>query len=731
MKRFFLPVLVLLAANIAVFWQFYFKHLLPFPGDLLVSFFFPWNSGGFAGFDQWTTHKDVIAADVIRQMYPWKSLVIDQIKAGQWPLWNPYNFSGSPLLANLQSSVFFPGNILLLILPFLWGWISLVIGLPFLYSVFSYLFLRSLKLSQAAAIFGAVVAANISYFLVWSEQLVIIQSALFLPLALWAINENKLLLVSPFLAFSIFGGHIQTAVYVYIITFAFAIYKRIPIKKLAIVLVLSLGLAAVQLLPSAELYLNSAREGINTQKIFTAGILPWKNLITIFAPDFFGNPATKNFVGSDYGNFQVYFGVVALVCALLARKSKFFLVLGLSGLLFATTPMANLFTIIHIPILSSGVAARSIFIFQFCFAILAAFGFDRVLQGKKIFDKKILLFLFILPLVYFNKHLALPVVTFLATIFIIYLGKYRVILLVLAVFEYVYFFNKYQPFSPQKFVFPDHPVTKFLQSVSPDRFYGVDTAYIDNNFATYYKFSSTEGYDSLYIKRYGELLASSLDGQFHDQVPRSDAVFTSQNSSYRDRLFDLLGTRFILDKNDQPKSNWEPETWKFSEDKYVLFWQSYKWKAYLQKTFLPRAFVADSYEVISQPDKIIDRFYAADFDYRHKLILETDPHVAFSNQASVSAEIISYQPNRIVIKTNSPSPKLLFLSDVYFPGWQAKVNGASVEIFRADYIFRAVVVPAGQNTVEFIYYPKSFQYGMLISGLSLLVWICLRKYYHI
>src|SRR5438128_2442726 len=98
----------------ALFWKLYARGLLPFPGDLLVSYYFPWNSGGFLGFDRWTTHKDVIAMDVVRQMYPWKTLAFDLVKNGQFPLWNPYNFSGTPLLANLQSSIFFPGSLLFL-----------------------------------------------------------------------------------------------------------------------------------------------------------------------------------------------------------------------------------------------------------------------------------------------------------------------------------------------------------------------------------------------------------------------------------------------------------------------------------------------------------------------------------------------------------------------------------------------------------------------------------------
>ncbi|MCL4397674.1 YfhO family protein [Patescibacteria group bacterium] len=388
----FWAILILLAANVALFWQFYFKGLLPFPGNLLVSYYFPWNGGGFAGFDPWTTRKGVTAMDVVRQMYPWKTLAADMIKSGQIPLWNPYNFSGTPLLANLQSSIFFPGTILFLVLPYLTAWNLQVIGLPLLFSFFVYLFLRSLKLSPLASVFGGIVAANISYLVVWAEQLVVIQSALFLPLALWGINnyfdkkkEFYLWLIPIFLAFSIFGGHIQTTVYVYLITFAYLLFRRVPGKFLILIPIFSLAISAVQLFPSAELYFQSAREATVSRELFYQSTFPWQNLVTIVAPDFYGNPGTNNFRGRDYGNFQGYFGIVALILALFSLKYirekkeiRFWLGAGVLGLLFSLAPFAYVFDWLHIPVLSSGYPSRMIFIFQFSLSILAAYGFERI-----------------------------------------------------------------------------------------------------------------------------------------------------------------------------------------------------------------------------------------------------------------------------------------------------------------------------------------------------------------
>ena len=83
--------------------------------------------------------------------------------------------------------------------------------------------------------------------------------------------------------------------------------------------------------------------------------------------------------------------------------------------------------------------------------------------------------------------------------------------------------------------------------------------------------------------------------------------------------------------------------------------------------------------------------------------------------------ILSYAPERVLIRTRSEDPGCLVLTDAFYPGWQATVDGAPVPIFRADPYFRAVSLEAGQHRVEFIYRPLSFRLGIALSGLSLLI----------
>src|SRR3989344_4897775 len=120
------PFLTFLLIFFGIFYKIFLAGLLPFPGDLLTSWFFPYNSGGWIGYSSWITHKEFIAADVVRQLFPWRDLAMEIFKSGQIPLWNPYAFSGYTLLANIQSAVFYPLNILFFIFESKIAWIIYV-----------------------------------------------------------------------------------------------------------------------------------------------------------------------------------------------------------------------------------------------------------------------------------------------------------------------------------------------------------------------------------------------------------------------------------------------------------------------------------------------------------------------------------------------------------------------------------------------------------------------------
>lgn len=747
------PIGFLLLANILLFHQFYFRGLLPFPGDLLVSFFFPWFGGGFEGYNSWTTHKEYIASDALRALLPWKFLVIDQLKNLSLPIWNPYNFSGSPLLANLQSSVFFPGNLLYFILPNLQAWILQVLFLLTVFGLFTYLFLRSLKLSKPASVLGALAASNITYLVNWHELLVITQSVLFLPLILYLINKKKYLLTSVFLCFSLFGGHAQSVLYVYLLALAFMIYRKVPLLMIGITFGLGLLLSSIQLLPSLELYLHSAREHDLTAQLFQKGLFPWRNLITMFAPDFFGNPVTGNFWGWDYHNSLFYIGIVSLFFVIFSffhKKHKdyfFFLTIVVLGVVFSTYPLAMIFERLRVPVFSTGIPARTIFLSQFSLCVLAAFGFDIFQDAKTkkhlippliiglLFYASIWIFVLKSPfteLLISRNNLIFPTGILILTMILVLLSRFfprflslfLIALLFLALVEYARFFNKIEPFSPKEFAFPNHPVISFLQKNGGiERFNGIDTAYFESNFATYYHIFDPQGYDPLHIGRYGELIASSEKGEIPQNISRSDATIYLSENRFRNRLLDILGVKYLLVKNDLYKSEWEPDISRYPKEQYQLIWQKNKWKIYIRKSAAARFFLAKSYEVIPDKQKAIQKLYEKSFNPKEEIILSKNPKL--ENISGGSAKLISYRPNEVVIETTASNSGLLYLSDTDYPGWKVVINGNPEEILTANIALRAVPVPKGKNTVIFSYQPESLRKGAILTVFGVVLLVCL------
>jgi len=325
--------LFILLVTCLIFFKIFAKGLYPIPGDLLVSFYFPWYSGGWEGYNPWTTHKELLGADSIRQIYPWKEFAAQEFKSGKVPLWNPYTFSGQPLAANFQSSVFYPFNIFYFLTDAKTAWLSLIVIQPFLGGLFMYFAIRSFKLSRIASVFSSIAFMFSSYLITWMENGNFSHSYIWLPLTFWAINNffqkpkfRYILTLISSLLLSIFAGHPQTAIYVYLTAAIFWLYKIYETKKeiiskltyLIFVNFASLSVAAIQLIPTYFFYKNSPISLPFSKEVFDRAIMPTKNLITFFASDFFGHSANNNFWSQSYGDFTPYFGVVPLIFSLFA-----------------------------------------------------------------------------------------------------------------------------------------------------------------------------------------------------------------------------------------------------------------------------------------------------------------------------------------------------------------------------------------------------------------------------
>jgi hypothetical protein len=276
----------------------------------------------------------------ILQFAEWRQLVGDALRSGHFPLWTDAVGNGFPLLANLQSAVLYPFNVLFLAFPVERALGYSVILHLMLAGGFMYGYARHLELNRPASLVAAL-SYSLSAFLVSRAQFPsMVSCAAWLPLLFWltdrVVDRRRVadaLLLGLVIAIQFFAGHAQLWYYGLWALALYTLYRgteqffnsenrrssRAVWGTWALMLfaVVVGGLAAAaQLLPTAELARWSQRAGgAGTDYAMTYSFWPWR-LITLAVPDFFGNPAWGDFWG--YGNYWEDAGYIGLLPLLLA-----------------------------------------------------------------------------------------------------------------------------------------------------------------------------------------------------------------------------------------------------------------------------------------------------------------------------------------------------------------------------------------------------------------------------
>ncbi len=132
----------------------------------------------------------------------------------------------------------------------------------------------------------------------------------------------------------------------------------------------------------------------------------------------------------------------------------------------------------------------------------------------------------------------------------------------------------------------------------------------------------------------------------------------------------------------------------------------------------PRAYrVARAEREPASVDAAIERLLDPAFDLAAQVMLDALPEAPAAEPAAGagapgSAQLLRYEPERVRVRTRGSEPGFLVLCDAWYPGWIAELDGARVRVLRANALFRAVAVPAGEHEVEFRYEPQSFRAGL-------------------
>jgi hypothetical protein len=336
------------------------------------------------------TNRILAGLDLFTYFYPYWHLAAKAIKEGRVPLWNPNLFMGSPLLANSQLSFFYGIN-----WPFLVWFtppqaVKISIALHLFVAGFATWLLakKGLKLSSWASLFSAVSFSAGGFLVAQAEHVNQLEVMAWLPLLILLVNRS-LLAASAILSLMVFAGHFQAF---YISLVAVAVYALFSIPadrgrsflRLLGAILIGIGLAAVQLIPSLELTSLSIRShGLTYQDATAFSLRPFLLAYSLLPPAGFKPEVV--FGSRAFTEYIAYQGILCLLLALaglLAPKKKWpWAALALLGLFLAFGRANPFYRLLYefIPGFSSFRApARWMLLYALGLSMLAGIGLDSL-----------------------------------------------------------------------------------------------------------------------------------------------------------------------------------------------------------------------------------------------------------------------------------------------------------------------------------------------------------------
>jgi Bacterial membrane protein YfhO len=720
----------------------------------------------------WQTYKPVgsrihnrLLGDIPTVFYPFLFHAREIVRGGAFPLWSSATAAGQPFFAAFQTALLSPFTLLHYVLPFPASLTADAAARLLAGGLGMYLFLRALPLSAGAAAFGGIAYLLNPFSIVWLEHpLSAVASCL--PWVLLTVDRaarrmdaRSVALVAVATALTLLTGHPETAFKVILLGAVYAVYRGLAhgrIAKTTLVLasamVLGALLASVQLLP----FLEYARESRILAVRGGSGPLltsPLAAFATAFVPDFYGTPLGPRFVlaGTNYCEMQLYPGIVTWIFAAMSfthpkhrGRAVFFLATGtVAVLIMYGTPMARLVTAI-VPPLKVAALSRFGLIGIVGVVISGAIGFDALfgpaevrVPGSRMRPAiaasimaaliAVIVFAFLgsqyeLLAAARQWPSSLRAVTqsawlLAATLVVVLVAaatRHRawvVLPLVLLTADLLAFAGGFHAFIPREQSFQAIAELAVPQA-DPDTFRvaGWGDTLLPNT-ALVYGLQDARGYDGIGIRRY----ASLLDVGFHFNGSTHQLVNVATP-----HLLDLLNVKYLL----------TPEDIVLPPDRFQLL-RDGATRVYLNRRVMPRAFLVD--EVIVLEEEAARRAIRDGIDLSHSAIigqrLEGAQQPEHAAQSVGTARIRRYEDEAVIITTDADGRRILVLSDVYYPGWVATIDGVNAPIHRVNHSFRGVSLPAGAHIVTFNYRPASFRYGVYLSmcGSALCLWLMVRR----
>lgn len=720
--------------------------------------------------------------DLVSFLWPMARFSARSLRSGTVPLWNPHLYSGAPFVADNQTGIFYPINLIAFAVfgpPSCGAMEGLVVLHIWLAAVGTFVLLRSFQLRRPAAALGAIAFALSDLFITHLGNLNLNATAAWLPLILWAAHRalerrsaSWAAVAGALLAVAALAGHAQMLLFVGLALGLLTLYhlavgpsgasasarqERWPRigQTLALALLIAaigLGGAALMLLPAYQMTGHTGRGQLPYSEA-TRYSLPPRALLGLIAPGFYGR-GPAGFWG-PWDRVEVgYVGVAAFVLAAVGlalgvrrrlrrefdRRAPadlgppaapfplgYFALLVVLGFLLALGRHTPLYRLLYrfVPTFDQIRApARLIVLADLGLAALAAYGLHHLIErGRSLAPYKItigaalilaaaLLVAGLLVALGLTQARSVPppsrVTSATRSIVVaagllvltglgIALARWRSwaawFLPLLLAGDLIALGSMVEVERNDPTLGYEHPdVVAFLKD-DPSFFRIEDDA------------ASWQPDAALVHGLY------DIGGVYN---PLGLAPYQAYRWAIGERgspLYNLLGVKYVLaGKGDAPGE--EPLVPVHSGDEVDI---------YLNTAALPRALFVTDQQVVDDHEAAWQAIHDPDFDPARTVVLEragTRPRQPSVDLEPAHLAFTRYDLNRLALTVRTPESGWLVLSDVFYPGWRAAVDGRPAPVLRADYVFRAVPVPAGAHQIEMIFAPPTWYIGLALSGLT-------------
>ncbi|MDI6782230.1 MAG: YfhO family protein [bacterium] len=536
---------------------------------------------------------------------------------------------------------------------------------------------------------------------------------------------------------------------------------------------ISIAFFLPQMLPLLELIFYSTRSnGMELSQVISFSLKPCE-VFNLICPFFTGNYVDKNhfWFGQSWLE-SIYLGILPFLLAMFAiftGTKRFWSLLLLLFLLIATGSIYQFlyqylpgFNLIRYPVKFFSIAA-------FALSILAGFGYESMNKHRKWFGRLIVVFMLGYLAVYLSCWLFSPkfipwiaanwhttttidrltiwynatlshagivlIVLFISTIamFLYWKGMiqswvFSLAIIAMVIFDLFLANEKINPVfdsrlyshtsSAAAFLKQDTTCFRMYMEPETEKYYRIirgksldealksvqDT--LVPNATLFYNLFAAWGYESININDYSRV----IDMINHPPKRQSAGLY---------HLLDMLNIKYIL------------SCFQVQNPGFKHIYNDEKINIYANPDYLPRAFMVPECMVIKDRARILEKLM--DIDPGQVVVLEAGEPLAVSSQqlagvtkvaeVAEKVRIVQYQPNTVLIQADTARGGFLFLSDTYYPGWSARVDGVKTRIYRANYAFRAIYLKPGSHRVEFRYMPDSLLIGCWASLIAILLCI--------